>query len=303
MAKTTERDPADDDTSAETAAPPNTTRREFTLSALGGVAGLLLAGCSDGGAGSASGSGAADGVDDEARRRRDMAQPPDLAGSGDLANTPPSTDMAGADLSGGGTLQCVVRPQETEGPYFVDERLLRSDVRSDPSNGSISMGAALQVTFSVSRLSGTSCTPLGDAMVDIWSADALGVYSDVVDSSGQFNTVGKKFLRGYQNTDAGGVASFTTLYPGWYTGRTVHVHFKIRATVAGKAYTFTSQLYFDDTLTDKVHATAPYSQKGQRNTRNAQDGIYKTGGAQLLLNVVAAPAGGYTAGFTIGLQI
>ena len=117
----------------------------------------MLAGCSDGG----TGSGAATGVEDDARRRRDMATPPDLADNGDLATA--TSDLAtapDADMSGGGTIQCVVRPQQTEGPYFVDEHLLRSDVRSDPSNGTVSMGAALQLTFSVARLSGTSCTPL-----------------------------------------------------------------------------------------------------------------------------------------------
>src|SRR5947207_15927174 len=116
MTKTIDRAHADDD--RPTVALPNTTRREFTLSALGGVAGSLLAGCSDGGAGSTSGGATSGDPDDEARRRRDMATQPDLAANGDLATTPPSTDMAGADMSGGGTIQCIVRPQQTEGPYF-----------------------------------------------------------------------------------------------------------------------------------------------------------------------------------------
>jgi protocatechuate 3,4-dioxygenase beta subunit len=136
--------------------------------------------------------------------------------------------------------------------------------------------------------------------VDVWHCDALGVYSDVSDAG--FNTVGKKYLRGYQVTDANGVARFTTIYPGWYSGRTVHIHFKIRSSASStSAYEFTSQLFFDDNLTDQVHAQSPYASKGQRDTRNANDGIYRQGGAQLVLDVTAS-GGGYAATFDIALQ-
>ena len=137
--------------------------------------------------------------------------------------------------------------------------------------------------------------------MDIWHCDALGVYSDVQDPG--FNTVGKKFLRGYQATDAGGVSRFVTIYPGWYQGRAVHIHFKIRSPAAASpAYALTSQLYFDDALTDAVHAQQPYASKGQRTLRNAGDGIFGSGGAQLVLNAV--PDGtGYAATFDIALQL
>src|SRR3972149_6977430 len=78
---------------------------------------------------------------------------------------------------------CVVRPGQTEGPYFVDEKLNRSDIRSDPSDGSVKEGVPLQLTLRVHQISGTDCTPLAGAMVDIWHCDALGVYSDVQDRS------------------------------------------------------------------------------------------------------------------------
>jgi protocatechuate 3,4-dioxygenase beta subunit len=104
-------------------------------------------------------------------------------------------------------------------------------------------------------------------------------------------------------TDANGIARFTTIYPGWYQGRTVHIHFKIRASSAsGSAYEFTSQLFFDDSITDKVHAQAPYASKGQRTLRNAGDVIYQNGGSQLLLQLIGA-AQGYTSTFDIGLQM
>jgi len=195
---------------------------------------------------------------------------------------------------------CVARPALTEGPYFVDEKLNRSDIRSDPSDGSVRQGALLALTFRVSQLT-NACAPLGGASVDVWHCDAAGVYSDVNDPG--FNSVGKKFLRGYQVTDRSGIAKFTTIYPGWYQGRAVHIHFKIRShTGSGAAYEFTSQLFFDDTITDQVHAQAPYSAKGQRTLRNSGDGIYNQGGSQLLL-APAKTAEGFNSTFDIGLQM
>lgn len=118
-----------------------------------------------------------------------------------------------------------------------------------------------------------------------------------------FNTIGKKLLRGYQITDADGVARFTTIYPGWYQGRTLHIHFKIRsAPSSSPGFEFTSQLYFDDSLTDRVHAQQPYAAKGQRNLRNSGDGIFAQGGSQLLL-AVTQNSQGYAATFDIALQI
>jgi protocatechuate 3,4-dioxygenase beta subunit len=200
--------------------------------------------------------------------------------------------------AGDGT--CVVKPELTEGPYYVDEELNRSDIRVDPSDGSVREGALLALTFNVSTLASGACSVLEGAIVDVWHCDALGVYSDV--SEAGFNTVGKKYLRGYQVTDATGVARFTTVYPGWYSGRTVHIHFKVRSSASStSAYEFTSQLFFDDSLTDQVHAQQPYASKGRRDTRNASDGIYNQGGSQLVLDV-AASGSGYTATFDIALQ-
>lgn len=187
---------------------------------------------------------------------------------------------------------CVVRPEMTEGPYFVDELLNRSEIRTDPGDGAVSLGLPLELTFNVSQVSANGCVTLPNAQVDIWHCDAFGVYSDVENARGQ------KFLRGYQITDANGLAKFVTIYPGWYPGRTVHIHFKIRI----NGYDFTSQLFFDDTFTDQVYSQDPYNQRGTRNTFNAQDGIYGNGGSQLLLNVTQNESS-YSAVFDIGLQI
>lgn len=194
---------------------------------------------------------------------------------------------------------CVVKPEQTEGPYFVDERLNRADIRSDPSDSSVKAGVPLQLVFQVSRVSSGACTPLSGAIVDVWHCDAEGVYSDVNDP--RSNTVGKKFLRGYQVTNANGIAQFVTVYPGWYPGRTVHIHFKIRTDAASQqSYEFTSQLYFDDALTDRIHSQPPYT-AGRQRTLNNQDRIFQNGGEQLMLQLTQTEEG-YTGNFAIGLE-
>jgi protocatechuate 3,4-dioxygenase beta subunit len=127
------------------------------------------------------------------------------------------------------------------------------------------------------------------------------VYSGVKDPG--FDTVGQSFLRGYQLTDKAGEARFQTIYPGWYSGRTVHIHFKIR-TDPGEArgHEFTSQLYFDDALTTKVFSRMPYAGKKGRRDRNEDDRIFGRGGDQLVLAPTAA-GDGYAARFEVGLEL
>ena len=196
---------------------------------------------------------------------------------------------------------CVVQPQQTEGPYFVDEMLLRSDIRSDPSNGAIKAGAPLALALKVSQvLPDGTCAPLPGAQVDLWQCDAMGAYSDVKDRL--FDTKGQKFLRGHQITDGSGAARFVTIYPGWYPGRAVHVHFKVRTSGASaQASEFTSQFYFDEGLTDRVHGREPYAAHSGERTRNERDGIFKNGGPQLTLAVTEAD-GGYAAAFDLAMR-
>jgi len=197
---------------------------------------------------------------------------------------------------------CVVTPAQTEGPYFIDEKLNRVDIRSDPGTGKVSEGSPLDLEMRVFRVANGACEPMAGAMVDVWQCDAMGVYSDVRDMNGFFNTAGQKFLRGYQLTDASGVAKFTTVYPGWYQGRSVHIHFKVRSTTGGRNLEFTSQLYFDDAFTDKVYARSPYSAKTGTRTPNDRDGIYRQGGRQLMLTVEERGAG-YGGVFDIGMTV
>ena len=198
------------------------------------------------------------------------------------------------------TPQCVLSGSRTEGPYFVDEKLNRSDIRADTSDGSVEDGVPLVLTFVVLD-NDRGCAGISGAQVDVWHANAQGNYSGVVASS-QSNTDGQTFLRGFQRTDADGAATFTTVYPGWYQGRAVHIHFTIRDSAESQqGYEFTSQLYFDDALTDEVHSQGPYAEKGERDQRNSTDGIYQGGGDELTLALT--PQGeGYAATFNIALD-
>jgi len=181
-----------------------------------------------------------------------------------------SAGNTGAAPPAGASPTCVLTASLTEGPFFVDEKLNRSDIRTDPASGAVSSGIPLALTFNVSRVANNACTPLTGAYLDVWHCDADGVYSDVSGSS-------RKFLRGYQVTDANGVAAFTTIYPGWYGGRAVHIHFKLRLYAGSqRTYEFTSQFFFDDKFTDSVYAKSPYSSRGSRNVHTANDGIYNS---------------------------
>ena len=186
----------------------------------------------------------------------------------DTSSTTNTSRTASGAQAGNAT--CVLTAALEEGPFFVDEKLNRSDIRTDPVTRAVSAGLPLALTFNVSRVAANACTPLTGAYLDVWHCDSGGVYSDVEGES-------HKFLRGYQVTDAHGAAKFTTVYPGWYPGRAVHIHFKLRLFAGStKSYEFTSQLFFDEALTDSVHAQTPYSSRGSRNTRNANDGIFNS---------------------------
>ena len=198
---------------------------------------------------------------------------------------------------------CVVRPELTEGPFFADVQLDRSDIRTEPTTGALVHGRVLNLTFNMSRIDGSACAPLSGAIVNIWQCDASGRYSAFRDRRSGGDVEAQQFLRGYQITSDDGVARFTTIYPVWYRGRAVHIHFKIRAEAApDKAYEFTSQLFFEEALTDRVHARPPYAARGQRDTRNTDDGIFRRSGDQLTL-ALSPEGGGFASAFDIGLDL
>ena len=223
------------------------------------------------------------------------------SGQSKTTDTPSTTNTSGtATGTQTGNATCILTAALEEGPFFVDEKLNRSDIRTDPVTRAVSAGVPLALTFNVSRVAGNACTPLTGAYLDVWHCDAGGVYSDVEGES-------HKFLRGYQLTDGNGAAKFTTVYPGWYPGRAVHIHFKLRLFAGStKSYEFTSQLFFNDALTDSVHAQAPYDSRGSRNTRNANDGIFNSLSAteKPALTLQASKVGsGYEGVINFGVQV
>lgn len=153
------------------------------------------------------------------------------------------------------------------------------------------------LTFNVSQIS-AGCAALKGALVDIWHTDAQGLYSDI----GGDGTAGQTFC-GAQMTNEQGIARFTTIYLDWHRGRTVPIHFKIRAAnPRGGTYEFTSQLFFPDELSEKIYAQKAYARNARRDQANARDGIFQEGGDGLILAL--RPAGdGFKAAFDIGLDL
>ena len=193
---------------------------------------------------------------------------------------------------------CVLIPAKTEGPYFVDEKLDRSDIRADPGSGTMQSGTPLNLTIVVVRAD-ASCAPVPGAVVDIWHANAAGKYSDIASEG----TSGQGFLRGLRATDADGQAKFTTIFPGWYSGRAVHIHFKVRVfSGSTTTYEFNSQLFFDPATANAIYAASPYSSRGTPNVANAADNIYGSDGAKLLVALSANGSGGYDGTFVVGLS-
>ena len=186
----------------------------------------------------------------------------------------------------------------TEGPYWVDEKLFRSDIRTDPATGVARPGVPLNLTIKVQNTAG-GCAVLAGALVDIWHCDAIGIYSD----EGAYNpgggtgtvvTTGQKFLRGYQVTDDAGQVQFLTIYPGWYMGRTIHIHVRVR-TYAGATVldNFVTQVFFDDAISNTVLSQAPYTRTTNRDTLNTNDMVYTgaAGASRMLLNLTKTATG------------
>jgi protocatechuate 3,4-dioxygenase beta subunit len=184
-----------------------------------------------------------------------------------------------------GLVTCVLTPEQTEGPYYIaNEKMRRNITEGRP-------GAPLVLRLFV--VDASTCRPIKGAAVDIWHADAGGVYSGF--SSGSAN---RTFMRGIQRTDATGLARFRTVYPGWYRGRTVHIHVKVHV---GGNVVHTGQLYFPDSWTDRVFRRKPYSRRPNRDTRNATDFVFRNGGRRSLLGLRKS-AGLYIGTIRMGVQ-
>jgi protocatechuate 3,4-dioxygenase beta subunit len=221
----------------------------------------------------------------------------------------PSSVDAGAegDPGTGEAGGCAVTPEGEIGPYFADDSASGFDRSSIPSNldgTSTQPGVPLTLTVSIVDAE-KGCTPYVGAQVDIWHCNASGVYSDI-SSEG---TASDQWLRGYQITDSNGQVTFETIIPGWYSGRTTHIHLRIRSTYSEASSTTdqtnTTQCFFDQTFIDTLYTTvAPYSAEGKNPTTNAADRVYsqQEDGANVLA-LAGTTSSGYTASVTIYLPV
>jgi protocatechuate 3,4-dioxygenase beta subunit len=183
-----------------------------------------------------------------------------------------------------GLVSCVLTPEQTEGPYYVDDQKVRRDIRE----GHPGIAMLLKTTV----VDASTCRPVKGAAVDIWHCDATGAYSGVNGDTGTF-------LRGIQRTDAKGLTTFLTIFPGWYQGRTTHIHVKVHL---GGNVVHTGQLYFPEASVTAATKVAPYSGRGAPDTRNAQDAIYRNGGSKSLTRVTKDGSGRTVASITMGVH-
>jgi protocatechuate 3,4-dioxygenase beta subunit len=196
------------------------------------------------------------------------------------------SDSAGPAAVASGAVSCVLAPEQTDGPYYISGEKLRRDITEGRP------GTPLLLRLKV--VDARTCKPIKGAAVDIWHCDALGVYSGF--GSGSRN---RTAMRGVQRTDRTGLARFRSVYPGWYQGRTVHIHVKVH--VAGNVV-HTGQLYFPDSVTDRVFRRKPYSRRGRRPTRNAGDFVFAQGGRRSMLALRKAGTA-YVGSITMGVNV
>jgi protocatechuate 3,4-dioxygenase beta subunit len=194
---------------------------------------------------------------------------------------------------------CTLTAEQTEGPYYLDLEKIRKDITEGKSG--------LRLDLRITIVDSGTCKPIEGVAVDIWHCDAVGVYSGFSAEG----TSGKTYLRGVRLTDADGLASFRTIYPGWYRGRATHIHLKAHvggAAASGKYsgghVAHTGQLFFSDTTTDKVAKLSPYTRNDTTRTRNAEDQIY-TGqhGASGKLHLTRRKAATSKAGFVAPITL
>jgi protocatechuate 3,4-dioxygenase beta subunit len=223
------------------------------------------------------------------------------------------TDAAGGLSAAGGTAgeggeasECEAKNEATAGPYPNLSPRNRRDIRPNTTGETTPKdGAELVLRIKVMDLD-ASCAPIEGAVIDIWQCDALGLYAGY----SPFATVGQDFLRGYQETDSQGVAEFLTIFPGAYSGRSIHIHFSIRATEgvlppnasgSGMQDAFIAQLYFDDAASYAIFEAYPIYQGGAAITPNGLDGIFKLGGHDLMVSL-SETLTGYAGDVTVGVS-
>jgi protocatechuate 3,4-dioxygenase beta subunit len=220
--------------------------------------------------------------------------------------------------------RCVLTPEQEEGPYYVDFGKARRDVTEGKT------GVPLQLR--VALVDAKRCEPLEAAAVDIWHCDATGIYSGFTangggDDAGRGYGRGRggpggpggrgggrgegpidetRFLRGIQITNRQGIAEFATVYPGWYAGRTIHIHLKVHLggsagaeRYAGGHVSHTGQLFLPEDITEQIATMDPYVKHSNvHRTLHSEDNIFRQqGGAQSMLGLERLQKGSNSGGF------
>ena len=216
------------------------------------------------------------------------------AGKDEAARSPAKGGRARPD--------CVLTPEQEEGPFYIDLAQVREDIVEDRPG--VPLALALTVVDS------NTCEPIRDAAVDVWHCDALGVYSGEPSEGSE----GKTYLRGIQLTDGNGLAEFATIYPGQYPGRTTHIHVKVHiggrrsdGTYSGGHVSHTGQLFTSDRRDAEVFALAPYNRNTAEITPRNTDGVFRDqGGSSSVLALArvgnSLARDGFTARVTLGVD-
>jgi protocatechuate 3,4-dioxygenase beta subunit len=217
----------------------------------------------------------------------DSSSPATTATAAPSADGKTSGSTGGTPTTDATTVDCVLAPELTEGPYYLDIDEVRSDITEDRE------GVAFALTMKI--VDASQCRPIKDAAVDIWHCDAAGSYSGVEGEDGT------TYLRGTQITDANGEVTFQTVYPGWYGGRAVHIHTKVHV---DNVEAHIGQLFFDEALNASIYElNAPYNSRGLADTPNEDDSIYNDAGASVALVRATRAGDAYEGTVTLGVQV
>ncbi len=197
---------------------------------------------------------------------------------------------------------CVVQPEYRSYASKLYPRYHRRDIRYDCVTGSSKEGVPLELEFQIWLINADACMPCNNALIDVCHCDANGDYPflhEMDPSVGHYVDPEQSFLRGQQLSDQEGKANFLTIVPGWYSGRTAHIHFQVRVPYGRGSAVFVSQLFFDDQFLDKIYRQEPYCKAGERDTRNDNDPIYEP----LLRLQLSEGEQGYRARFALGVDL
>ena len=213
----------------------------------------------------------------------------------DPVSSTTGTTATSGSTNGSSSSNCSVTPSETDGPFPT--KIPANFVRKDIRDGRTGLAMTMDITI---KNATARCAALAGALVDVWHCDKDGYYSEYGGSGMQsvnFQTV--DFLRGRQTTDANGVASFTTIFPGWYSGRAPHVHVHIYS-ATGKSLLVT-QIAFPYSVSNTVYTTAQAQgyTKGVQDTTNEKDNVFSDGFTTELATLSGSISAGYSLAHTI----